>query len=171
VTVPHDATSVTFDADPAVPSGLVFVGDVLSDDTLPRTVALAAGPAPTVLTLRSTAQDHTTTATYSIQIVRAEPAPELQVTAVAATRCVAGKVTLTVTATNASKVPVALSITTPFGTKQVAAVGPGKSSSNAFTTRAASIAGGAASVVATATVDGKDVAVTVPAAYAEKACG
>ena len=171
VTVPEDATTATFDADPAVPSGLVFVGDVLIDDTLPRTVALAEGDAPTVLTLKSTAQDHTTTATYSIQIVRAEPAPELDVTALAGTRCVAGKVTLVVTATNASEVPVALSLTTPFGSKQIASVAAGKSSSTAFTTRLGTIAEGQATVVASATVDGEDVSVTVPATYSAKACG
>ena len=92
-------------------------------------------------------------------------------TALASTRCVAGKVTLVVTATNDSDVPVALSLTTPFGSKQIASVAPGKSSSTAFTTRAATIADGQATVVASANVDGEDVSVTVPATYAAKACG
>ncbi|HEX5859623.1 MAG TPA: beta-L-arabinofuranosidase domain-containing protein [Microbacterium sp.] len=171
VTVPEDATTATFDADPAVPSGLVFVGDVLIDDTLPRTVALNEGAEPTVLTLKSTAQNHTTTSTYSIQIVRAVPAPELDVTALASTRCVAGKVTLVVTATNNADVPVKLSLSTPYGSKQIASLAAGKSSSTAFTSRLGTIPEGQATVVASATVDGETVSVTVPAAYSAKACG
>lgn len=169
-TVPSDATTATFDADPATPSGLVFVGDVLIDDTLPRTVALAAGDEPTVLTLRSTAQDHTTSSTYRIEIVREDPEPPLEVTAVVTSRCVAGKVVLTVKAANASAVPVALSIATEFGGKQVASLAPGKSTTHAFTTRLAQVSPGTATVTATATVEGEPVTATVSASYAAQSC-
>ncbi|WP_127473166.1 beta-L-arabinofuranosidase domain-containing protein [Microbacterium sulfonylureivorans] len=170
-TVPEDATTATFDADPAVPSGLVFVGDILIDDTLPRTVALAEGDAPTVLTLRATAQDHTTTATYRIEIVREDPAPPLTVTAVASARCVAGKAVLTVQASNASDVPVALTISTAYGSKQIATLAAGKTTAAAFTTRTAYLAAGTATVVGSATVDGQAVSVTSTAAYPVLSCG
>ncbi|KQP56574.1 beta-L-arabinofuranosidase domain-containing protein [Agreia sp. Leaf283] len=76
VSVPEGATTATFDADPAVPSGLVFVGDVLIDDSLPRTVALAEN-GPTTLTLRASAQDHVTMSTYDITIT-ADAAPPVE---------------------------------------------------------------------------------------------
>ncbi|WP_341996815.1 cadherin-like beta sandwich domain-containing protein [Microbacterium sp. LWH7-1.2] len=169
-TVPADATTATFDADPAVPSGLVYVGDVLIDDALPRTVTLAEGNAPTVLTLKAKAQDHTTTATYTIEIVRAEPAAELDVTATATTRCAAGKVTLVVQARNGGEVPVALDVRTLYGAKQLAALGAGKSASYAFSTRLPQVPAGTASVVATASVGGEDVSLTVPVEYSSAAC-
>ncbi|MCC2031466.1 beta-L-arabinofuranosidase domain-containing protein [Microbacterium allomyrinae] len=169
--VPEDATTATFDVDPAVASGLVFADDILIDDTLPRTVALAEGDGPTVLTLKATAQDHTTTATYRIEIVRQAPAPALEVTAVAAGRCIAGKAALTIQATNRSEVPVALTITTPLGSKQVAALAPGTSTASVFTSRSALVAGGQASIVASATVGGAPVTVTVPIVYPAISCG
>lgn len=169
-TVAADATTATFDADPATPSGLVYLGDILIDDTQPRTVTLAES-GPTVVTLRAKAQDHATTATYTVEIVRAQPEPVLHVSAKAAGRCVAGKATLTVSATNTSDVPVSLAVTTPYGSKQIADVAPGKTASAAFTTRLASLVPGEASVTASATVDGKPVSATVKAAFAALACG
>lgn len=171
VTVDEDATSATFDADPAVPSGLVYLGDVLIDDTASRTVPLAEGDDPTVVTLKTKAQDHTTTATYRIEIVRVEPAPALTITGIAVGRCVAGKVALTVQTTNRSDVAVALAVTTPFGSKQIAALAPGKTSASAFTSRVASLPAGTASVTASATVGGAPVTVTVPVEYGALSCG
>lgn len=170
VTVAADATTATFDADPAVPSGLVHVGDVLIDDTLPRTVPLNGGGEPTVLTLRSTAQDHSTSSTYRIEIVRAAPEPAIEVTTTAATRCVGGKVTLVVTSRNASEHPVALSITTPFGAKQVTALGAGKTAASAFTTRLTQIEAGEVSVKATAVIDGESVEAVSAVPFAATAC-
>ncbi|WP_461474581.1 beta-L-arabinofuranosidase domain-containing protein [Microbacterium sp. HJ5] len=169
-TVPTDATTATFDADPAVPSGLVFLGDVLIDDTLPRTVTLAES-GPTVITLKGTAQDHTTTSTYRIEIVRAPAQPPLDVTATAAVRCVAGKASLTVQVRNGAAVPVALAITTAAGSKQIASLAAGKSTSAAFTTRGAQLSAGVASVQASATVSGVPVTVTVTAAHPALTCG
>lgn len=73
LTVPADATSVALDADPAVGSGLVTIGDILIDDTKPRTIPLNSGTEPTNIVLTSYAQDHVTKVTYQISIVRAEP--------------------------------------------------------------------------------------------------
>lgn len=169
VTVPRDATTATFDADPATPSGLVYLGDILIDDTQKRTVPLAADGATTV-TLRSVAQDHTTSKTYRVQIVRAT-APALEVEAAASTRCVSGRVVLTVTVKNPSTVPVSLRISTPHGEKTVTGLAAGKSTSQAFTTRQVRIGAGQATVTATGTVDGKDVTATQTAAYTARSCG
>ncbi|MCW3493426.1 beta-L-arabinofuranosidase domain-containing protein [Microbacterium sp. SSM24] len=170
VTVPADATTATFDADPAAPSGLVRLGGILIDDTLPRTLPLAAD-GPTVLTLTATAQDHVTTSTYRIEIVRAPVQPPLDVTAVAAVRCAAGKPMLTVQVRNGAGVPVALAIETVAGTKQIATLAAGKTASAAFTSRAAQLPAGQATVTASAVVDGRTVSVSVPVAYPATTCG
>lgn len=70
--VPKERTAVTFDADPAVPSGLVFADGILIDDTKARTLVLGAGT-PT-LTLEAYAQDHRTKTTYTVTVVRADAA-------------------------------------------------------------------------------------------------
>jgi DUF1680 family protein len=72
LTVPSGATSVALDADPAVGSGLVMIGDVLIDDTKPRIIPVNAGTAPTNIVLTSYAQDHVTKVSYQIAIVRAK---------------------------------------------------------------------------------------------------
>ncbi len=173
VTVPEGATSASFDADPATPSGLVYHGDVLIDDTLPRTVALAAGEAPTVLTLRSVAQDHQTSVTYRIEIVRgtATPAPEIDVSAVVATRCVAGKLVVAPSVTNGSEFPVDVTVTSPYGSKTIAALAEGKTASAAFSTRQATIpSGGLITVTASATVEGESVTSEVTAPIPAATC-
>lgn len=96
-------------------------------------------------------------------------APEVSVQAT--TRCVAGKVALTVTVTNDSPFPVNLATSTSFGSKAVAALQPGKSTSTAFSTRAAAVAAGETTVVATGLVDGKNVSITETAAFASRTCG
>jgi len=78
-TVPREATSATLSLSPAVASGLVYVNDVLIDDTAPRTVALVDGGAATVVRVRAYAQDHATYRDYTVQVSRAvtgTPTPE-----------------------------------------------------------------------------------------------
>ena len=70
LTVPTAATSVTLDADPAVGSGLVMIGDILIDDTKPRIITLTPGVQTTNIVLTSYAQDHVTKVSYQIAIVR-----------------------------------------------------------------------------------------------------
>jgi uncharacterized protein len=70
LTVPSDAASVSIEASPSVPSGLVYFAGVLVDDATPRTVALEEGEAPTVVDITAYAQDHTTSVTYRIAIMR-----------------------------------------------------------------------------------------------------
>ncbi|AEI10685.1 beta-L-arabinofuranosidase domain-containing protein [Cellulomonas gilvus] len=69
LTVPPATTSVRMSAAPHVPSGLVHVDGVLIDDTVARTVPLAASGTTTV-SIMARAQDHTTAAPYTVQVVR-----------------------------------------------------------------------------------------------------
>ncbi|WKK70396.1 hypothetical protein Q0F99_10935 [Rathayibacter oskolensis] len=92
-------------------------------------------------------------------------------TAEATTRCIAGRVVLTVKATNRDQVPVALEMTSASGTKSFASVAPGRNASHAFSTRATSVPAGEVTVTATATVDGAPVTTTVRAAHPAATCG
>ncbi len=168
VTVPADATSVELDADPNVPSGLVYVGDVLIDDRKPRTIPLAA-EGDTNVAVRSVAQDHRTSMTYDLTFVRESAEPTLDVAATATARCIAGKVTLAVQVTNRHDAQVALLLTTPYGSKSATAAA-GKTVSYAFSSRLAAIEGGTATVTASATIDGSPVSVTIEAPYAGATC-
>ncbi|WP_345800340.1 LamG-like jellyroll fold domain-containing protein [Microbacterium sp. AZCO] len=97
-------------------------------------------------------------------VVTAAPLP---VTAVAETRCVAGKVVLSVKVTNDGASPVALAVNTAYGTKSVASLAPGASTSAAFTTRAVSVTAGSADV----TVSAGGATVHATASYAAASCG
>lgn len=97
-------------------------------------------------------------------------APELAVSAVGGSRCVAGKAMPTVTVTNNANVPV--SVTATYGTtvKTFASIAPGSKASHAFTTRLSSIPAGSITVEASAVVDGQPVSVTQQAAYPAATC-
>lgn len=68
LTVPDNTQTVRMNATPATGSGLVYIGNILIDDTSARTIRLTGGQ--TLLKLRSSAQDHTTFTNYSIRIVK-----------------------------------------------------------------------------------------------------
>ncbi|WP_240642076.1 family 43 glycosylhydrolase [Microbacterium sulfonylureivorans] len=110
----------------------------------------------------------------SLQLARLgtlkELEPSLDVSLDATTRCVAGKVVLAVQASNGDEVPLALSVSTPFGAK-AAALAPSKSASYAFTTRLVSVPAATVEVEASATVDGESVTVSVEEPYAARSCG
>ncbi len=97
-------------------------------------------------------------------------APQLNVTAVASTKCVAGKVTVTAQLTNNDTKSVQATFTSSYGTKSFAEVKPGKNAVHAFTTRAASVPAGTVAVEAKATVNGQPVTVTANAAYNAASC-
>jgi arabinoxylan arabinofuranohydrolase len=97
--------------------------------------------------------------------------PSLDVSADAASRCVAGKSVLTVKVTNADDVPVVASVTTAFGSKSSVTIAAGKSVSHAFSTRLAAVPGGVAAVSVTATVGGEALTGSVEAAHAAHSCG
>ncbi len=102
--------------------------------------------------------------------VLTETAPQLKVTAVASTKCVAGKVTVTAQLTNNDTKSVQATFTSAYGTKTFAEVKPGKNALHAFSTRAASVPAGTVAVEAKATVNGQAVTVTANAAYNAASC-
>lgn len=98
-----------------------------------------------------------------------EFAPPIQATA--SSRCIGGKVALTVVVKNTGQDPVDLQITTDFGRKTFAAVAPGRNAFHAFTTRQTGIPAGEATVEATATVDGATVSGVTTVGYDARSCG
>ena len=170
VTVPRGATQVMLEIDPAVPSGLVYVDGILIDDTEPRTIPIAEGDSPTMALVKSYAQDHATSVLYALQIMRAEPAPALAVTAVAGARCVAGKAVLTVRAANDDEVPVELAVASAYGST-TATLASDTTVTKAFSTRLGSVGAGSVTVTATGTIDGTPVSTEIAAPYPALSCG
>ncbi|MFC8797931.1 family 43 glycosylhydrolase [Promicromonospora sp. NPDC057138] len=98
------------------------------------------------------------------------PAPTLDVELTAGTRCVAGKVVVTVRATNAEEVPITVAFETPYGSKSWASVAPGANAVHAFTTRQVSVPEGAASAEFSAIIDGESVSTESEASYPARTC-
>lgn len=99
------------------------------------------------------------------------PEPELHVTAVAGTRCVAGKVIQTLTVTNAEGTPVTITATGAYGTKAFGSVAAGKSATATFTTRLATVPASPVTVKATATIGGQVVSVEQQVSSPAATCG
>lgn len=93
--------------------------------------------------------------------------PDLAIEASASTRCVAGKVTVVASAKNADTRPADVTVTTVYGSKTFTAVQPGKTVSQAISTRLAAIGAGFVGVTATASTANSDDSV----AYAARSCG
>jgi len=93
------------------------------------------------------------------------PAP-LSVSATSEVRCIAGKGSLTVRATNSDTVPVDVTLTSAYGEKVVKAVKPGATVAHSFTTRQTTVPAGSATVSATG--DSRTGEATT--AYAAKSC-
>ncbi|WP_285136838.1 family 43 glycosylhydrolase [Microbacterium sp. lyk4-40-TSB-66] len=96
------------------------------------------------------------------------PAAGPEVTAAATSRCVAGKVVLTVSVTNRDDAPVSLSMTSDHGSKTVASLAAGKTTTQSFTVRQPSLAAGAVTVTAT---DAGGAATEVKTTYGARTCG
>lgn len=97
--------------------------------------------------------------------------PAVEVSAETSSRCVAGKVVLTVRAMNESATAVDLTITSPFGSKSYPAVAPGASVLAAFSTRQTSIPAGNVTVDAAATVAGQPATGQTVSPFAALPCG
>lgn len=97
----------------------------------------------------------------------APPEPEIQVTATATTRCVAGKVTLVTQIGNTDDVPLNVSVATAYGTKSINQIAPGNTVAQTFSTRAPQVGAGTATVTAR-TAGGDERVIT--ADYAARSC-
>jgi len=76
LTVPAATESVQLSAAPVDEYGLVYVGDVLINDKLQRTIALTGDTTEVLVTTK--AEDHTTARQYTIRIVRSDTLAEAQ---------------------------------------------------------------------------------------------
>lgn len=86
------------------------------------------------------------------------------------TRCIAGKIVVTATATNPKAFAAKIVIGTTWGSKSFADVAPGATVSAAFTTRAISVTDGSATATATAFVGGKPATASASAPYSAASC-
>ncbi|NYD68277.1 hypothetical protein [Agromyces atrinae] len=143
--------ATVFQSGAAVPAG---------DGTTVTAPRLAAGEH--LVTVRDRATGRTSSASVSI-----EAAAGLRIEPTVASRCVARKVTLTVSLTNPSEEPLAVSVETAYGTKAIAALQPGATGTLALSTRSASMPAGTVSV--TASAPSGDSA-TVPVDYPSLSC-
>jgi large repetitive protein len=96
------------------------------------------------------------------------PSPGPDFAVAMGSRCVSGKVVLTVSVMNQSEGPVSLVVSTPYGDKTIASLAAGRTATTGFTTRAAQIAAGTVRVTAT---DANGAAAEHEVAYAAASCG
>ncbi|GAA2866875.1 ThuA domain-containing protein [Nonomuraea rubra] len=97
-------------------------------------------------------------------------APQVKLTVSASSRCIGTSAYVAVTAVNVSDVPVTVTLTTPFGTKTVADVAPGKQAYQSFNSRAGQIDAGSVTVKGAATIGGEQVTSSYDAAYPALSC-
>ena len=97
--------------------------------------------------------------------------PSLDLAVEVTPRCLAGKAYVAVRATNGEDVPVDVTLSTPYGTKDVADVAPGRSAYQSFAVRADSAPAGTVTVTGRATRDGEEVTSAATAAFDALACG
>ncbi|KQQ20725.1 hypothetical protein ASF48_08990 [Rathayibacter sp. Leaf299] len=128
--------------------------------------AADAGAALTVM-VTATKFGYAGPATPSSAVTVTAAAP-VTTTTTASSRCISGKVVLTSTVKNTSTVPVTVAIRSPYGEKSVADLGPGKTTTAAFTTRLKTMPAG--QVVVTATANGSTASGQSTASYATRSC-
>ncbi|WP_433441216.1 ThuA domain-containing protein [Nonomuraea sp. CA-141351] len=97
-------------------------------------------------------------------------APQVKLTVSASSRCIGTSAYVAVTAVNGSDVPATVTLTTPFGSKTVADVAPGKQAYQSFNSRAGQIDAGTVTVKGTATIGGGQVTSSYDAAYPALSC-
>ncbi|WP_030506491.1 OmpL47-type beta-barrel domain-containing protein [Microbispora rosea] len=110
-------------------------------------------------------------ATTGFTVVAAPPPAETPLTVTASSRCLGTSVYVAVTAVNDGDVPATVALTTPYGTKTVADVAPGKQAYQSFNARATQIGAGEVTVTGTSSIDGEKVTTPYEAAYSAISCG
>ncbi|WP_233512362.1 beta-L-arabinofuranosidase domain-containing protein [Micromonospora deserti] len=99
-----------------------------------------------------------------------EPASTWDVEVQARAQCTGANAYLSVNARNADKVPLTIELITPYGSRTVPGVAPGKAAYQAFNTRSASVSAGTAIVKITGMVDGTPVTAQIEAPYDATSC-
>jgi hypothetical protein len=92
------------------------------------------------------------------------------VTVTAEVRCLAGRATLAVRTVNDHDGPVDVTFTTPYGTRSMTGIEPGRAAYQSFATRAAQVEGGSVTVRVTGKVDGEPVTRDLTAPYTGQSC-
>ena len=113
----------------------------------------------------------TTQTTLTLTVGDPPEAPAWDVTVTARTQCTGTNVYVAVNATNNDDVPLKIELVTPYGSRTVSGVAPGKSAFQAFNTRAKTVAAGTATVKVTGTVNGQPVTAEFPAQFGALNCG
>ncbi|WP_255371967.1 GH92 family glycosyl hydrolase [Cellulosimicrobium sp. CUA-896] len=148
--------------------GSDVVAGTVSDGTVSGSHAYAEAGTYTAYVV---VDDGWTSAVVEVPVTVTEAGAGLSVEATASARCLAGKVYLAVRAENGEDVPLAVTLTTPFGTKEFASVEPGRSAYYSFAVRATSVEAGTASVEAVRGTGEDEVRSTVEADYPALDCG
>ncbi|WP_285782992.1 plastocyanin/azurin family copper-binding protein [Microbispora sp. NBRC 16548] len=110
-------------------------------------------------------------ATADFTVVVASPPAETPLTVTASSRCVGTSVYVAVTAVNDGDVPATVTLTTPYGTKTVADVAPGKQAYQSFNARAKQIGAGKVTATGTSFIDGEKVTTSYETDYTAISCG
>ncbi|NUT51109.1 MAG: hypothetical protein HOV94_27965 [Saccharothrix sp.] len=97
--------------------------------------------------------------------------PVWDVAVQARAQCVGSTGYVSLSAKNNESGPLTIELITPYGSRTVSGVAPGKSAYQAFSTRSGSVPAGTATVTATGTVDGRPVTARLTAPYAALTCG
>ncbi|MDQ7904051.1 discoidin domain-containing protein [Phytohabitans sp. ZYX-F-186] len=97
--------------------------------------------------------------------------PVWDVAVQARSQCTGSNAYVAVTARNDEDVPLTIELVTPYGSRTVANVAPGKSAYQAFNTRLKTVPAGTATVKVTGTVNGQPVTAQIPAQYPAITCG
>jgi uncharacterized protein len=100
-----------------------------------------------------------------------EPPTVWQVEVQARSQCIGANAYVSVSARNASAVPLTIELITPYGSRTVPGVGPGKVAYQSYNTRSRTVPAGTATVKATGTVDGNEVTTQFVAPFGSSSCG
>ncbi|MET8867410.1 ThuA domain-containing protein [Nonomuraea sp. NPDC004580] len=114
--------------------------------------------------------NQTASKTVTFDHFRLTEAAQVELVVSAASRCIGASAYVAVTAVNRSDASAAVTLTTPFGTKTVAGVTPGKQAYQSFNSRAGQIEAGTVTVKGTATIGGREVTSSYDAAYPALDC-
>ncbi|MFF5108715.1 OmpL47-type beta-barrel domain-containing protein [Streptosporangium sp. NPDC000509] len=106
-----------------------------------------------------------------IKAVEVPVAPTLPLTVTAESRCVGTTAHLAVTAVNNGTAPATITLSTPYGSKTVADVAPGKQAYQSFNTRTGQLAAGTVTVTGAATINGQPATSTYDTTYNTLSCG
>ncbi|MGA5762068.1 ThuA domain-containing protein [Nonomuraea bangladeshensis] len=114
--------------------------------------------------------NQTASKTVTFDFFRLTGAAQVELAVSAASRCIGASAYVAVTAVNTSETAATVTLTTPYGTKTVAGVAPGKQAYQSFNSRAGQIDAGTVTVKGTATIGGREVTSSYDAAYPALDC-